>query len=139
MGMVSHYISDLNWHGLDVVPAPQGFIEQLGVTNYNCSGDLDCHVARRTRPRTSVASSCRPGSWTSASSCLTVSRVVDDLVKIFAYANATAPDADACYGGGVCPRWSRSGSRTARTSSASARGRSRNSAPSSGPSGNRRR
>ena len=111
MGMVSHYISDLNWHGLDVVPAPQGFIEQLGVTNYNCSGDLDC------RDRTAHKTADIGGEFVSAWELDLGFFVphewvvpVDDLVKIFAYANATAPDADACYDGGVCyplvePEW----------------------------------
>jgi hypothetical protein len=113
MGMVSHYITDLNWHGLDVVPSPQGFIEQVGVTNYNCSGDLNCRdgTAHKT---------CDVGGEFVAAYELNLDFYepqewvvpVEDLVNIFAYANATMdPTTDGeCYEGDICfpliePEW----------------------------------
>ncbi len=43
-GVVSHYIADINWHGLAEVPHGYGFIETLGIMDFNCTGDL-CGVA----------------------------------------------------------------------------------------------
>lgn len=50
MGLVSHYIADLNWHGLGGVPFGRGFIRTMGGVNYNCSGSLcnDAHGAADT-------------------------------------------------------------------------------------------
>jgi hypothetical protein len=44
MGVTSHYIADINWHGLATVPAGYGFIQSLGEQDFNCNGDL-CSVA----------------------------------------------------------------------------------------------
>jgi hypothetical protein len=43
-GVVSHYIADINWHGLAEVPHGYGFIETLGIMDFNCTGNL-CGVA----------------------------------------------------------------------------------------------
>lgn len=44
-GAVSHYKADLNWHGLRdawpvEVPTPPGLIEQVGLVDFGCLGDL---------------------------------------------------------------------------------------------------
>ena len=44
LGVTSHYIADINWHGLSQVPTGQGFLRTLGAQNYNCTGDL-CSIA----------------------------------------------------------------------------------------------
>jgi glycosylphosphatidylinositol phospholipase D len=50
LGIASHYMADLNWHGLGeqwprwATPLGQGFLKALGGTNYGCNGTL-CEVA----------------------------------------------------------------------------------------------
>eukprot|EP00042_Codosiga_hollandica_P054489 m.738714 g.738714 ORF g.738714 m.738714 type:complete len:865 (+) comp58911_c0_seq1:2-2596(+) len=44
LGVTSHYIADINWHGLAQVPFGQGFLRTMGSQNYNCSGQL-CDTA----------------------------------------------------------------------------------------------
>ena len=103
MGMVSHYITDLNWHGLDVVAAPQGFIEQLGTSNFNCSGDLDCRD--RTAHKTCDIGGEFVAAWELDLEFYEPDEwlvPVDDLVAIFAYANSTLNSSDACYQGNIC-------------------------------------
>ena len=43
-GVVSHYIADISWHGLAESPSGYGFIETLGLSDFNCTGNL-CSVA----------------------------------------------------------------------------------------------
>jgi hypothetical protein len=40
MGVVSHQIADINWHGLASAPAGYGFIEAGGGADYACQGRL---------------------------------------------------------------------------------------------------
>lgn len=47
-GVVSHYIADINWHGLLNVPSGYGFIETLG-------GPRACVRARGLSPLSSLA------------------------------------------------------------------------------------
>ena len=43
--MTSHYITDINWHGLETVPAGEGLIRSIGYADFNCTnGDL-CSIA----------------------------------------------------------------------------------------------
>ena len=87
MGAVSHYVTDMNWHGIGTVPSAQGFIEQLGTSNFNCSGEL-CQTAHSTADVGGEFVSAwelnmtfyAPRAWEVP---------VDDIVRIFAYANAT--------------------------------------------------
>jgi len=37
-GVTSHYVADINWHGLAEVPSAQGMIETIGVLDFNTSG-----------------------------------------------------------------------------------------------------
>ena len=39
-GVVSHYIADLSWHGLQYFPTHYGLIETVGILDFNCSGAL---------------------------------------------------------------------------------------------------
>lgn len=111
MGLVSHYIADLNWHGLDVVPSAHGFIEQVGILNFNCSGDLDCRD--RTAHKTCDIGGEFVSAWELDLGFYEPKEwfiPVEDLVKIFEFANATLSSSDACYQGDVCfpliePKW----------------------------------
>jgi len=107
IGAVTHYVTDMNWHGIGTVPSPQGFIEQLGVSNFNCSGEL-CQVAHSTADVGGEFVAAwevnltffEPAAWEVP---------VDDIVRIFAYANATLDPSQACYGA-ICfplvePEW----------------------------------
>lgn len=44
LGMVSHYVADVTWHGLSWTPHGYGLIETLGSQNFGCDGNL-CSVA----------------------------------------------------------------------------------------------
>ena len=45
LGVTSHYITDINWHGLEVIPAGEGIIRTMGYMDFNCTdGDL-CSIA----------------------------------------------------------------------------------------------
>ena len=45
LGVTSHYIADINWHGLESVPSGEGLIRTMGYADFNCtSGDL-CQAA----------------------------------------------------------------------------------------------
>lgn len=45
LGVTSHYIADINWHGLETVPAAEGLIRSMGFADFNCTnGDL-CQIA----------------------------------------------------------------------------------------------
>ena len=45
MGVTSHYIADMNWHGLETVPSGEGIIRNMGFGDFNCTnGDL-CQTA----------------------------------------------------------------------------------------------
>lgn len=45
-GIVSHYVADILWHGLDPVPFGAGLIEVLGAQDFGCWGNLhNCHKA----------------------------------------------------------------------------------------------
>jgi hypothetical protein len=37
-GVVSHYIADINWHGLAQVPNDYGFIQTIGILDFNTTG-----------------------------------------------------------------------------------------------------
>ena len=41
LGVTSHYIADINWHGLEVIPSGEGIIRAMGYADFNCTdGDL---------------------------------------------------------------------------------------------------
>ena len=45
LGVVSHYIADMNWHGLETIPSGEGLIRTMGFADFNCTdGDL-CQIA----------------------------------------------------------------------------------------------
>lgn len=52
-GVTSHYIGDMNWHGLAQSPSGYGFIQTLGMQNFGCNGNL-CQVAHSSADTRSV-------------------------------------------------------------------------------------
>lgn len=88
LGVTSHYIADINWHGLETVPAAEGLIRSMGFADFNCSdGDL-CQIAH---------SAADTGGEFAAASMLNLTWYpeglwyipTDDLVAIYAMLNAS--------------------------------------------------
>mmetsp|Transcript_56248 Transcript_56248/g.174861 ORF Transcript_56248/g.174861 Transcript_56248/m.174861 type:complete len:739 (+) Transcript_56248:50-2266(+) len=85
MGVASHYIADINWHGLG--QAQTGFIEQVGLMDVGCAGDL-CGSAHST---------CDTGGEFMVAMQMSSSNVdpirwwvpTQDIVAVFALANLT--------------------------------------------------
>jgi len=93
LGVVSHYIADMIWHGLSTIPTGEGFIRQLGIANFNCSGDLcdSAHGAADTGGEFTAAHQANL-DWLNAASWYVP---VNDLVNIYTLANETL---DPSYG-----------------------------------------
>ena len=85
LGVVSHYIADLNWHGLEVVPDGEGLIRQMGIADFNCTGDL-CDTAHHTCDAGGefMAAHMMDLKWWPNQSWYVP---VDDLIGIYALAN----------------------------------------------------
>ena len=45
IGVTSHYITDINWHGLEVIPDGEGIIRTMGYADFNCTDGSLCSVA----------------------------------------------------------------------------------------------
>jgi glycosylphosphatidylinositol phospholipase D len=45
MGVTSHYIMDINWHGLEVIPDGEGLIRTMGYADFNCTEGHLCDEA----------------------------------------------------------------------------------------------
>jgi hypothetical protein len=86
-GVTSHYIVDMNWHGLETVPSGEGLIRTMGFTDFNCTnGDL-CQIAH---------TAADTGGEFAAAKLLNISWYptqwyvpTDDLVNIYAMVNIT--------------------------------------------------
>ncbi len=37
LGVTSHYITDMNWHGLETIPSGEGLIRTMGYADFNCT------------------------------------------------------------------------------------------------------
>lgn len=81
-GVTSHYIADINWHGLETVPAGEGLIRSMGYADFNCTnGDLcsAAHSAADTGGEFAAAGALNltwyPGAWYLP---------IEDLVEIYA-------------------------------------------------------
>jgi hypothetical protein len=88
MGVTSHYITDINWHGLEVIPAGQGIIRTMGYADFNCTdGDLCsvAHTAADTGGEFAAAASMDL-AWFPAEQWYLP---VEDLVNIYAIMNST--------------------------------------------------
>lgn len=88
LGVTSHYIVDINWHGLETIPSGEGLIRTMGYADFFCTdGDL-CGVAH---------SACDTGGEFVGAATLNISWYpddtwyvpVDDLVNIYALLNAS--------------------------------------------------
>ena len=78
LGVTSHYIADMNWHGLETVPSGEGLIRTVGYSDFNCTdGDL-CQVAHTATAQavgSGLAHACSP-------SCTTVGMVKEKTTTI---------------------------------------------------------
>lgn len=45
MGVTSHYIADINWHGLEVIPEGEGLIRTMGYADFHCTDGALCQEA----------------------------------------------------------------------------------------------
>lgn len=89
MGITSHYIADINWHGLEVIPSGEGMIRTMGYADFNCThGDLCsiAHSAADTGGEFVAAASLELKSWFPAEKWFVPT---EDLVNIYAAMNAT--------------------------------------------------
>lgn len=88
LGITSHYITDINWHGLEVIPAGEGLIRTMGYVDFNCvNGDL-CSVAHSAADTGGefTATASMNVSWYPAKKWYIP---VDDLVNIYIIMNST--------------------------------------------------
>jgi hypothetical protein len=87
-GVTSHYITDINWHGLEVIPSGEGLIRTMGYADFNCTdGDLCsvAHSAADTGGEFAGAASLDL-SWYPATDWF---MPTNDLVNIYTEMNAT--------------------------------------------------
>jgi len=88
MGVTSHYITDINWHGLQQIPAGQGIIRTMGYADFNCTDGELCSVAHTAADTGGefAAAASMDISWFPADQWYIP---VDDLVNIYAIMNST--------------------------------------------------
>mmetsp|Transcript_2491 Transcript_2491/g.3823 ORF Transcript_2491/g.3823 Transcript_2491/m.3823 type:complete len:644 (+) Transcript_2491:52-1983(+) len=88
MGVTSHYIADINWHGLEVIPSGEGLIRTMGYADFNCTdGDLcsTAHSAADTGGEFAAAASLDLSWYPQKDWYLPT----EDLVNIYATMNAS--------------------------------------------------
>ena len=93
VGITSHYIADLSWHGMIQTPVGYGLIETVGGTDYQCSGGIgaSCMSPAHSISDTGgefVAAFSLDLSWFAPSWDLT-SVPIDDLMPIYSALNIT--------------------------------------------------